>query len=123
MENEVGTIIKTLNNIAKSNKLSLDNELLLGQTFSSIENRVTELQSKTGEFFFLKFNTFFKHIEWDLSDIKNNEHLNWGTNVHAIIKKIQEFMEEFMEEFKVLEKIGEVEKKIQIVNRKIKALP
>ena len=116
IKNEVDTMIKTLNTIGKSNKLSLDNELLLGQTFSSIENCAT---SEKNSLILVKLNTFFKHIEWDLSDIKNYEYPNWETNVLPIIKKIQEFMESF----KVLKEIEEVEGKIKIVNRKIKALP
>ena len=116
MENEVDTMIKILNNIGESNKLSLDNELLLGQTFSSIENRAT---SEKNSLILVKLNTFFKHIEWDLSDIKNYKYPNWETKVYPIIKKIQEFMESF----KVLKKIEEVEEKIEIVNRKIEALP
>ena len=112
-QNEVDTIIKILNNSAKSNKLSLNNELRLGQTFSNISQNQ------------LPSSTFFKHMEWNLSDIKNHEQPNWSAHVPAIIKNIQEFMENYkLEEEKkeVLKKIKEVERKLQIVNKKITTL-
>ena len=96
MENEVDTMIKTLNNIGQFNELSAVNALL-GQTFSNIENHAT---SDKNSFIqsnlplraenLVKLNTFFKHIKGDLRDIDD-----WKTEVYPIIKKIQEFMEIF----------------------------
>ena len=46
IKKEVVVLKKILNEISQSHKLSLNNELLLGQTFSRIETQVTNLQNQ-----------------------------------------------------------------------------
>ena len=112
-QKDVDRIITILNNIVATDIFSLDNELLLGQMFTSISQRVTNLKSqlvfykekidekeesnlilsaiKFGETKLIKFITFFENIEWCLSDIKISKYP--GKNSLNIIKKIQAFMQ------------------------------
>lgn len=106
IKNEVNIIIKTLNSIVKSNELLEHTELFLGKTFTSIETHV-------------KLNTFFRGIEWELSDIKTSEYPNWKTNIPPIIEKIRKFMLE--DEIKnVKDEIKNVKIKIKNVKTEIK---
>ena len=45
-----------------------------------------------GERKLIKFISFFMNIEWTLSDIKNSKRPNWKRNVEDVIKKIRAFM-------------------------------
>jgi len=147
IKKEVTDLETILNKIGQSHTLSLSNEHHLGQTFSRIENQVKNLQNQTdaqkNPLMLTKLeelHKFFLNIEWDISDIKTASQPNWES-VYSIIKHIQMFIEPWKnfpqfatdttESFKpqekekaaVMEKIKELEEKIQRVDRKIKTFP
>jgi len=147
IKKEVATLEKSLNKISQSRTLSLNNERHLSQTFSRIENQVTNLQNQIdaqkNSLMWAKLeelHKFFLNVEWDISDIKTATQPNWES-IYSIIKHIQMFMEPWKnfpkletgttESFKpqekekaaVMEKIKKLEEKIQRVDRKIKTFP
>ena len=114
IKKDVDTLLTILTDIVGVDSFSLDNELRLGQMFTSISQHETDVQSQLasyqekfageeetsflvstytfGERKLIKFISFFMNIEWTLSDIKNSKRPNWKRNVEDIIKKIRAFM-------------------------------
>ncbi len=114
IKKDVDTLLTILADIVGADSFSLDNELRLGQMFTSISQHETDVQSQLasyqgklageedssflvstytfGERKLVKFISFFMNIEWTLSDIKNSKRPNWKRNVEDIIKKIRAFM-------------------------------
>ena len=114
IKKDVDTLLTILTDIVGVDSFSLDNELRLGQMFTSISQYETDVQSQLasyqeklageeetsflvstytfGERKLIKFISFFMNIEWTLSDIKNSKRPNWKRNVEDIIKKIRAFM-------------------------------
>lgn len=115
IKKDVDMMLTILNDIVDTDTFSLDNELLLGQMFTSISQHVTNVQSQLvfynenltekkesslilsaytfGEIKIIKFISFFMNIEWTLSDIKTSKQSNWKRNVEDVIKKIRAFMQ------------------------------
>ena len=114
IKKDVDTLLTILADIVGADSFSLDNELRLGQMFTSISQHETDVQSQLasyqgklageedssflvstytfGERKLVKFISFFMNIEWALSDIKNSKRPNWKRNVEDVIKKIRAFM-------------------------------
>jgi len=174
IKKDVDTLLTILTDIVGVDSFSLDNELRLGQMFTSISQHETDVQSQLasyqekfageeetsflvstytfGERKLIKFISFFMNIEWTLSDIKNSKRPNWKRNVEDIIKKIRAFMQtegnftqilnqiqknpgvletdaplSFSPKFKPPEpskrqKIKELERKLQVVDKQIQNL-
>ena len=143
IKKEVATLEKSLNKISQSHTLSSSNEDHLSQIFLRIENQVTNLQNQIdaqkNSLIWAKLeelHKFFLNIEWDISDIKTATQPNWKS-VYSIIKRIQMFMEPWKnfpkfetcttESFKpqekekvaLMEKIKELEEKLQRVDEEI----
>ncbi len=171
IKKDVETLLTILDDIVKTDSLSLDSELRLGQMFTTISQRVTNVQKQlashqsefsgedtsllgstytSAERKLAKFGGFFMNIEWSLSDIKTSRRPYWEKSVSKIITKIRSFMQtddafpqilnqaqkprraetkktfSFSPKFKPPEltkkqKIGELEEKIQAVDRQIHA--
>lgn len=119
--------------------------------FSGEETSLLGSTVTFGERKLVKFIAFFMNIEWTLSDIKTSKLPNWGESVSDIITKIRSFMQtgknfpqilnqvqksrrveaketfSFSPKFKPPEltkkqKINELERKLQAVDKQIHAL-